>query len=120
MYLAPVQPPRQRLPQRVYAARRAIAGIVIAAVLFLIYSIVTAVFAGPSPSTEAAPTAPSTSLVVSGGPAVALTSSPTSPSTSTTELKPKEKSVPTSANPAALYVAGDSDAARSPPTSTSS
>lgn len=110
MYLAPVQPPRQRLPQRVYAARRAIAGIVIAAVLFLIYSIVTAVFAGPSPSTEAAPTAPSTSLVVSGGPAVALTPSPTSPSTSTTELKPKEKSVPTSANPAALYVAGDSDA----------
>ena len=27
MYLAPVQPPRQRLPQRVYAARRIVAGI---------------------------------------------------------------------------------------------
>ncbi len=110
MYLAPVQPPRQRLPQRVYSARRAIAGIVIVAVLFLVYSIVTAVFAGPSSPTEAAPTAPSTSLVVSGGPAAPLTSSSTSPSTSTTELKPKEKSVPTAANPAVLYVAGDSDA----------
>jgi uncharacterized protein len=110
MYLAPVQPPRQRLPQRVYAARRAIAGILIVAVLFLVYSVVTAVFAGPSSPTEAAPTAPSTSLVVSGGPASPLTSSSTSPSTSTTELKPKEKSVPTAANPAVLYVAGDSDA----------
>jgi hypothetical protein len=35
---------------------------------------------------------------------------PASTSTSTTELKPKEKTVPTAANPAVLYVAGDSDA----------
>ncbi len=56
MYLAPVQPPRQRLPHRVYATRRAVAGIVIVAILFLVYSVVTAVFAGPSAPTEAAPT----------------------------------------------------------------
>jgi len=110
MYLAPGQPPRQRLPHRVYAARRAVAGILIAAVLFLVYSVVTAVFAGPSSPTQAAPTAPSTSLVVSGGPGPSPAASSTSPSTSTTELKPKEKSVPSAANPAVLYVAGDSDA----------
>ncbi len=108
MYLAPVQPPRQRLPHRVYAARRAIAGVVIVAVLFLVYSIVTAVFAGPSSPTEAAPTAPSTSLVVGNASATPLTEASTS--TSTTELQPKAKSVPTAANPAVLYVAGDSDA----------
>ncbi|MGZ4673549.1 MAG: DUF459 domain-containing protein, partial [Ilumatobacteraceae bacterium] len=108
MYLAPVQPPRQRLPQRVYAARRAVAGVVIVAILFLVYSIVTAVFAGPSPSTEAAPTAPSTSFVVGDATATPLTTASTS--TSTTELQPKEKTVPTAANPAVLYVAGDSDA----------
>jgi hypothetical protein len=110
MYLAPGQPPRQRLPHRVYAARRAIAGILIVAMLFLVYSVVTAVFAGPSSQTQAAPTAPSTSLVVSGGPGPSSAASSTSPSTSTTELKPKEKSVPSAANPAVLYVAGDSDA----------
>jgi hypothetical protein len=110
MYLAPGQPPRPRLPHGVYAARRAIAGILILAVLFLVYSVVTAVFAGPSSPTQAAPTAPSTSLVVSGGPASSPTPSSASPATSTTELKPKEKSVPTAANPAVLYVAGDSDA----------
>ena len=108
MYLAPVEPPHQRLPQRVYAARRAIAGIVIVAVLFLAYSVVTAVFAGPSAPTEAAPTAPSTSLVVGDATATPLTAASTS--TSTTELQPKEKTVPTAANPAVLYVAGDSDA----------
>ncbi|MGZ4701532.1 MAG: SGNH/GDSL hydrolase family protein [Ilumatobacteraceae bacterium] len=78
------------------------------AILFLVYSIVTAVFAGPSPSTEAAPTAPSTSLVVGDASATPLTTASTS--TSTTELQPKEKTVPTAANPAVLYVAGDSDA----------
>ena len=75
--------------------------------LFLLYTIVTEVFGGPSRPTSAAPTAPSTSLVVSDG-VTPLT--PASTSTSTTELKPKEKTVPTPANPAVLYVAGDSDA----------
>src|SRR5207344_2734753 len=51
--------------------------------------------------------APSTSLIVSGAGAP---SSAASTSTSTTELKPKEKTVPTAADPAELYVAGDSDA----------
>ena len=107
MYLAPVQPPRQRLPEGVYVARRVVAAIAVVAVLFLLYTIVTEIFGGPSQPTSAAPTAPSTSLIVSDG-VTPLT--PASTSTSTTELKPKEKTVPTAANPAVLYVAGDSDA----------
>jgi hypothetical protein len=107
MYLAPVQPPRQRLPDRVYAARRVVAGVAAAAVLFLLYTVVSAVFGSPGHHTEAAPTAPSTSLVVSDGSAP-LTAASTS--TSTTELKPKEKTVPSADDPAELYVAGDSDA----------
>jgi hypothetical protein len=68
---------------------------------------VSAVFVGPDRSTQAAPTAPITSLIVSEG-TTPLTAASTS--TSTTELKPKEKTAPSSANPAELYVAGDSDA----------
>jgi uncharacterized protein len=111
MYLAPVQPPNQRLPDRVYAARRLVAAIVVLAGLFLVYSVVSAVFAGPDSSTEAAPTAPSTSLVVDG-PVVAPppASTTSSSSTTTTELQPKPKTVPSAADPAELYVAGDSDA----------
>jgi uncharacterized protein len=107
MYLAPVQPPRQRLPPRVYAARRVAAGIAAVAVLFLLYTVVTAVFGAPSRQTQAAPTAPSTSLIESDGSAPIT---PASTSTTTTELKPKEKTTPTAANPAVLYIAGDSDA----------
>jgi hypothetical protein len=107
MYLAPVQPPPQRLPDGVYLARRVIAAIAVVAVLFLVYTIVTQVFGGPSQPTSAAPPAPSTSLIVSGASAP---STAASTSTSTTELKPKEKTVPTAADPAELYVAGDSDA----------
>jgi hypothetical protein len=111
MYLAPVQPPNQRLPDRVYAARRLVAAIVVLAALFLIYSVVTAVFAGPANQTQAAPTAPSTSLVVDGpGAPLPAASTTSSSSTTTTELKPKEKTVPSAADPAELYVAGDSDA----------
>jgi len=107
MYLAPVQPPRQRLPPRVYAARRVAAGIAAVAVLFLMYTVVSAVFGAPSRQTQAAPTAPSTSLIESDGRAPVT---PASTSTTTTELKPKEKTIPTAANPAVLYIAGDSDA----------
>ena len=107
MYLAPVQPPRQRLPPRVYAARRVAAGIAGVAVLFLMYTVVSAVFGAPSHQTQAAPTAPSTSLIESDGGAPVT---PASTSTTTTELKPKEKTTPTAANPAVLYIAGDSDA----------
>ena len=107
MYLAPVQPPPQRLPDHVYIARRVVAGIAAVAVLFLVYTIAAAIFDGPSRPTEAAPTAPSTSLIVGDG-VTPLT--PASTSTSTTELKPKEKTVPSAADPAELYVAGDSDA----------
>ncbi len=107
MYLAPVQPPRQRLPDRVYATRRVVAGIAAVAILFLLYTVVSAVFGGPSRPTEAAPTAPSTSLVVSDGSAP-LTAASTS--TSTTELLPKPKIAPSAADPAEVYVAGDSDA----------
>ena len=49
MYLAPVQPPRQRLPPRVYAARRVGAGIAAVAVLFLMYTVVSAVFGATEP-----------------------------------------------------------------------
>ena len=108
MYLAPVRPPNQRLPNRVYATRRVVAGVAVVAMLFLLYSVVTAVVAGPDRSTQAAPTAPSTSLVVGDHGGVPLTAASTS--TSTTELKPKEKTVPSADNPAELYVAGDSDA----------
>ena len=87
--------------------RHVVAAIAVVAVLFLLYTIVTEIFGGPSQPTSAAPTAPSTSLIVSDG-VTPLT--PASTSTSTTELKPKEKTVPTAANPAVLYVAGDSDA----------
>ncbi len=107
MYLAPVQPPRQRLPPRVYAARRVAAGLVALAVLFLAYSVVTAVFGAPGHQTQAAPTAPSTSLVESGG---RISVAPVSTSTTTTELKPKAKTTPSAATPAELYIAGDSDA----------
>ncbi len=110
MYLAPVQPPRQRLPDRVYAARRVVAGVAAASVLFLVYTIVSSVFGGPSSSTQAAPTAPSTSLVVSDGVTPLTPPSTSTSSTTTTELKPKERTVPSSADPAELYVAGDSDA----------
>ncbi len=108
MYLAPVQPPRQRLPDRVYVARRVVAGIAAVAVLFLLYTMVTAVFGGPSQPTSAAPTAPSTSLIVSDG-VTPLT--PASTSTSTTELlRRRRRQSPSAADPAELYVAGDSDA----------
>ena len=107
MYLAPVEPPRPRLPDRVYAVRRVVAGIAAIAVLFFLYSLVSAVFGGAGRQTNAAPTAPSTSLVVSDG-KTPLTAASTS--TSTTELLPKPKVAPSAADPAELYVAGDSDA----------
>ena len=108
MYLAPVRPPNQRLPNRVYATRSVVAAVAVVAMLFLLYSVVTAVVDGPGRSTQAAPTAPSTSLVLGDSGGVPLTAASTS--TSTTELKPKEKTVPSADNPAELYVAGDSDA----------
>jgi hypothetical protein len=81
------------------------------AVLFLVYTVASAVFATPSKSTEAAPTAPSTSLVEAGvGVVVTDASTTSSSSTTTTELQPKPKTVPSAADPAELYVAGDSDA----------
>jgi len=107
MYLAPAQPPRQRLPGRVYATRRVVAAITAVAVLFLIYSVATAVFGAPDRHTDAATAPPSTSLIVSDG-KTPLTAASTS--TTTTELLPKPKTTPTSDNPAVLYVAGDSDA----------
>lgn len=110
MYLAPVQPPRQRLPDHVYLARRVVAGIAAVAVLFLVYTVGAAVFGGPSRHTEAAPTAPSTSLVVSDGVTPLTPASDSTSSTTTTELKPKEKTIPSAADPAELYVAGDSEA----------
>lgn len=111
MYFASAQPPRQRLPDRVYAVRRIVAAIVVLAMLFLVYSIASAVLGTPSTSTEAAPTAPSTSLIESGvSTPVTAAATTSSSSTSTTELQPKPKTVPTKADPAEVYVAGDSDA----------
>lgn len=107
MHLAPVRPPRQRLPDGVYHARRAIAAIAVVAVLLLVYTVGSAVFGSPSRATQAAPTAPTTSLVVGDG-VTPLTAASTS--TSTTELKPKEKTIPTPDNKAVVYIAGDSDA----------
>src|SRR4029079_14457880 len=107
MYLAPAQPPRQRLPGRVYATRRVVAAVTAVAVLFLVYSVATAVFGAPDRHTDAATAPPSTSLIVSDG-KTPLTAASTS--TTTTELLPKPKTTPTSDNPAVLYVAGDSDA----------
>src|SRR6478736_188715 len=107
MYLAPAEPPRQRLPSRVYATRRVVAAITTVAVLFLVYSVGTAVFGAPDHHTDAAPPAPSTALIVSDG----KTPLPAaSTSTTTTELLPKPKTTPSKADPAELYVAGDSDA----------
>jgi uncharacterized protein len=110
MYLAPVQPPQQRLPDRVYAARRVVAAIAAVAVLFLVYTVVAAVFGGPSRHTEAAPTAPSTSLIVGDGVTPLTPASTSTSSTTTTELLPKPKTTPSADDPAELYVAGDSDA----------
>ncbi|MEY2443446.1 MAG: uncharacterized protein QOE00_26 [Ilumatobacteraceae bacterium] len=110
MYLAPVRPPNQRLPDRVYAARRVIAAIVVVAVLFLMYSVVTAVFASPGRATQAAPSAPSTSLVIGDGGGTPITVAPTTTSTTIPVLLPKPKTAPSAADPAELYVAGDSDA----------
>jgi hypothetical protein len=94
----------------VYVARRAVAGIAAAAVLFLVYTVVAAVFAGPGQQTQAAPTAPSTSLVVSDGVTPLTPASTSTSSTTTTELLPKPKTTPSADDPADLYVAGDSDA----------
>ena len=106
MYFAPVPPPRQRLPHRVYLARRVAAAAAAAAVLFLAYSVVSAVFGGPDTSTQAAPTASSTSSGPTGD-----GSAPTSENaTPATEPKAKESTVPTPDAKALLYVAGDSDA----------
>jgi uncharacterized protein len=110
MYLAPVQPPRQRLPDRVYAARRVVAAIAAVAVLFMVYSVASAVFGGPSRLTQAAPTAPSTSFIVGNGVTPLTPASTSSSSTTTTELLPKPKTTPSGEDPAELYVAGDSDA----------
>ena len=110
MYLAPVQPPRQRLPDRVYVARRVAAAIAAVAVLFLVYTVVAAVFGGPSRQTQAAPTSPSTSLIISDGVTPLTPASTSTSSTTTTELKPKERTTPSAADPAELYVAGDSEA----------
>ena len=110
MYLAPVQPPRQRLPDRVYAARRIVAGIAAVATLFLVYTIGAAVFGAPSQPTSAAPTAPSTSLVVGDGVTPLTPASTSTSSTTTTLLLPKPKTTPSAVDPAELYVAGDSDA----------
>src|SRR3954471_9935205 len=107
MYLAPAKPPRQRLPGRVYATRRVVAAIAAVAVLFLTYSVMSAVFGGPDQHTAAAPATPSTALIVSDG-KTPLTAASTS--TTTTELLPKPKTTPSAADPAELYVAGDSDA----------
>jgi hypothetical protein len=110
MYPGPARPPRQRLPHRVYAARRVAAGVAGVAVLFLVYSVVAAAFGGADPRTQAAPAAPSTSLVVGDG-VTPLTPAPTSTSsTTTTLLLPKPKTTPSAGDPAELYVAGDSDA----------
>jgi hypothetical protein len=110
MYLAPVTPPRQRMPERVYIARRVVATLAVVAALFLVYNVASAVFGSPSRSTQAAPTAPTTSLIVSDGSAPLTAASTSSPSTSTTVFKPKEKTVPTPDNKAVVYIAGDSDA----------
>ncbi|HEY5422988.1 MAG TPA: DUF459 domain-containing protein [Ilumatobacteraceae bacterium] len=84
-----------------------VAAITTVAVLFLIYSVATAVFGAPDRHTDAATAPPSTSLIVSDG-KTPLTAASTS--TTTTELLPKPKTTPTADNPAVLYVAGDSDA----------
>jgi hypothetical protein len=110
MYLAPVQPPRQRLPDRVYAARRVIAAIAAVALLFMVYSVVSAVFGAPSRHTQAAPTTPSISLIVGDGVTPLTPASTSTSSTTTTVLLPKPKTTPSAADPAELYVAGDSDA----------
>jgi hypothetical protein len=94
----------------VYAARRVAAGVAAVAVLFLVYTVVAAVFGAPDRHTEAAPTAPSTSLIFGDG-VTPLTPAPTSTtSTTTTLLLPKPKTTPSADDPAELYVAGDSDA----------
>jgi uncharacterized protein len=110
MYLAPVQPPRQRLPDRVYAVRRVVAAIAAVAVLFLVYTVVAAVFGAPGNQTQAAPSAPSTSFVVGDGVTPITPAPTTAPATTTTELLPKPRTTPSAEDPAELYVAGDSDA----------
>ncbi len=97
-----------RVSQRTYTIRRVIAVAVVVLSLFAVYQVWSAVFGGPSSPTVAAPVAPTVSLVSTGTAQPAASS--TSSSTSTTVLKPKEKTVPTAANKAVLYVAGDSDA----------
>jgi hypothetical protein len=89
--------------------RRVVAAVGLVFTLFVVYQVGSAVFGGPSQPTQAAQTAPSTSLIVTDG-LRSSTSSSTSSSTTTTELKPKEKTVPTPTNQAVLYIAGDSDA----------
>ena len=109
MYDAPARPPHHRLPRRVYRARRGVAVAATVAALLVVYTVVSAVFGDPGRSTQAAPTAPTTSLVESIGTVRSGAATPAT-STSTTELKPKEKTVPSAADPAELYIAGDSDA----------
>ena len=83
--------------------------IAVVAVLFLLYTIVTAVFGAPSQPTSAAPTAPSTSLVVSDGVHATDTGIDVDDST-TTSCSRRRRRCRSAADPAELYVAGDSDA----------
>lgn len=100
---------------RAFLIRRVVAGLLIGLLLVALFQVISsALSSDPAAAPVAGP--PSTVLVVSDGspttvtlPA-ATTSSTSTTSTSTTVPPPKVRTTPTAANPAVLYIAGDSDA----------
>jgi uncharacterized protein len=98
------QAPRRRVSRRTYVVRRVVALVLVVAVVFGAYSVVVGLFGGDG--TEATePLVPATNTVVNDG-----VTPTTLPATTTTQPPPKEKTVPTSADPAEVLILGDSDA----------
>jgi hypothetical protein len=84
--------------------RRIVALVLVVAVMFVMWSVVSGLFGGDdTAATE--PITPSTNTVVNDG-----VTPTTLPATTTTIPPPKEKTVPTAEDPAEVLIMGDSDA----------
>jgi hypothetical protein len=84
--------------------RRIVALVLVVAVMFVMWSVVSGLFGGDdTAATE--PITPSTNTVVNDG-----VTPTTLPATTTTTPPPKEKTVPTAEDPAEVLILGDSDA----------
>ncbi len=102
--IEPSHAPRRRVSKRTYLVRRFGALVLVMAVLFGSWSLISSVFGGSDGAT-AEPITPATNTVVNDG-----VTPTTLPPTTTTQPPPKEKTVPSAADPAEVLIVGDSDA----------